>query len=151
MSILFLSLTAAAIVLLAVTAIAGLSKVRQRNQARDSDRHNELEARLAARPTAKLSAIAENIDEWVARLAAGSRDDPDDLEAHLAVFNALNNATLPHLEKYRPECIRLVAELSDQYMLHILTPKQTLKNFWLKNFWFKAVQAARVAPQPSES
>ena len=43
MSILFLSLTAAAIVLLAFTAIAGLSKGRQRNQARDSGlvRHNE--------------------------------------------------------------------------------------------------------------
>ena len=100
----------------------------------------ELEARLAERPIAKLSAIAENIDEWVARLAAGARDDPDDLEAHLAVYNALNNAAMPHLEKYRPECIRLVAELSDQYMLQFLTPKQTNR----KNFWFKVVQAARV-------
>ena len=100
----------------------------------------ELEARLAERPIAKLSAIAENIDEWVARLAAGSRDDPDDLEAHLAVYNALNNAAMPHLEKYRAECIQLVAVLSDQYMLQFLTPKQSNR----KNFWFKVVQAARV-------
>ena len=100
----------------------------------------ELEARLADRPIAKLSAIAENIDEWVARLAAGSRDDPDDLEAHLAVYNALNNAAMPHLEKYRQECIQLIAQLSDQYMLQFLTPKQSDR----KNFWFKVVQAARV-------
>ena len=148
MSILFLPLTAAGIVLLAFTAFAGLSKVRQRNQARVSVlvRRNELEARLAERPIATLSAIASNIDEWVARLAAGSRDDPDDLEAHLAVCHALNNAAMPQLKKYRPECIKLVAELSDQLTMQILTTRLSNR----KNFWFGVVTEA-ANPQPSAS
>ena len=149
MSILFLPLIAAGIVSLAFTAFAGLSKVRQWNQARVSvlARRNELEARLAERPIAKLSAIAENIDEWVARLAAGTRDDPDDLEAHLAVCYALNNAAMPQLKKYRPECIELVAELSDQLTVQILTPRRPDAR---KSFWFGVVAAA-ANPLPSAS
>ena len=84
--------------------------------------------------------IVKNIDGWVTRLAAGSPDDPADEEAHFAIYNALNNEPLWSLQMNRPNVVRLITHLSDQYMLQFLTPKQSDR----KTFWFKVVQEARV-------
>ena len=76
-------------------------------------------------------------DEWVARLAAGSRDDPAYPEAHWLVYNALNNAEMPEL--CRTGCVEVVTHLNDRYVQQLLTARDPER----KNFWIKVVQEAR--------
>ena len=68
-----------------------------------------------------FTVIAENIDEWVGRLAAV----PPDEAAHKVVRNALRTARTPELDKHRPECQQLLTHLSDQHRQRLGLPPRS--------------------------
>ena len=74
----------------------------------------------------------KNIDEWVARLAAGPRDNVADIAANAAVHKALINTNVLNLGQYRTQCVQLVTRLGYQYSQ--VLPRHHLRTgggFWL--------------------
>ena len=95
---------------------------------------------LADQPMANLTAMSENLELWVGRLAA--RNEHDEVihpDMHVDAYQALYYATLPHLKEHLDTVVEIFKVIDDEHRFRLIAQEDKPE---AQEFWYNVMEIA---------